>query len=587
MYSLKTIFKDILFYKKDFIKGNLVAVAATIVSVPIPLFIPAIIDEILLQKSGWYLPFVSSFLPNQTSSYYIVVTLLWVVFLRGAFFIFTMWQTKLFKRIAGKVTFKIRQATLQHLQKISLSSYENIGSGKLTSLLVTDINTIDEFISMTVSRLLISFLTIIGVAVVLIYIQPLLAFLLFVLKPTVSFITSYMGKRVAKLKEKENTAFSNFQESLSQTMELFVQIRASNREQDYIAKTLHSAKQIRDTSIEFGYKSEVANRFSFLIFMIGYEGFRIAGVFLVLASSLTIGSMLAVFGYIWFVMNPLQELLNIQYTLHNARMALSRINQVFLLEQEPQYPHKKNPFGQSTSQSIELQNVSFSYNKEKVALNNISLKMESGSRVAIVGSSGSGKTTLAQVIVGFYPIQAGKVFYNNIDVQDIGLDVVRQHVSLIVQNPGLFHDTLEMNLTMGKETSVEKIWQALEIAQIKNFVKELPHQLQTQVGKHGIRLSGGQRQRIAIARMILANPSVVILDESTSALDVETEVKLFDSLLHYFQDKTVIIIAHRLSTIAQADMVFVIENGSIIQRGTPKKLSQKEGYYSNFIRRQT
>lgn len=587
MYSLKTIFKDILSYKKDFIKGNMAAVAATIVSVPIPLFIPAIIDEILLQKSGWFLPFVSSFIPNQTNSNYIVITLLWVIFLRGCFFLFTMWQTKLFKRIAGKVTFKIRQAALQHLQKISLSSYENIGSGKLTSLLVTDINTIDEFISMTVSRLLISFLTIIGVAVVLIYIQPLLAFLLFVLKPTVSFITSYMGKRVAKLKEKENTAFANFQENLSQTMELFVQIRASNREQDYIAKTLHSAKQIRNTSIEFGYKSEVANRFSFLIFMIGYEGFRVAGVFLVLASSLTIGSMLAVFGYIWFVMSPLQELLNIQYTLHNARMALSRINQIFLLEQEPQYPHKKNPFKQSKSQSIELQNVSFSYNEEKIALNNVSLKMKSGSRVAIVGSSGSGKTTLAQVIVGFYPVQAGRIFYNNIDVQEIGLDVVRQHVSLIVQNPGLFHDTLEMNLTMGEKIPTKKIWQALEIAQIKNFVEELPHQLQTQVGKHGIRLSGGQRQRVAIARMILANPSVVILDESTSALDVETEVKLFSSLLHYFQNKTVIIIAHRLSTIAQADMVFVIENGSIIQRGTPEKLSKKDGYYSNFVKKQT
>lgn len=601
MYSLKKIFKEIFRYKKEFIKGNLLAILATLVSIPLPLFIPLLIDEILLKKPGKLLPLINRYIGEGTPVYYILLTLAFVIFLRFVFFFLNMWQIKIFKNIGSRITYSIREKALFHIEKISLASYESVGSGTLTSYLVTDINTIDEFIGITVSRLLISTLTVVGVAIVLISIHPLLAFFIFVLRPLVSLLTMYLGKRVAVLKEKENSAFADFQENLLQTLELFVQIRAGNREKYYIERVLEKARVIRDTSIAFGYKSDIANRFSFLVFISGYEIFRAISIILVLVSSLSIGMMLAVFGYIWFIMGPIQEIMNIQYAAQNARMAVQRINQIFALQQEPRYIHQENSFVLNGKNSIELKNIFFSYhtpsqtlqtNKQgqqqerKFTLENISLKIPAGSCTAIVGASGSGKSTLAQVLVGFYPVNKGEILYNNTNVKKIGLNVVRQHVSLIVQNPMLFNADIEKNLTLGEAHSQTRIWQALEIAQIKDFVQELPLSLKTQVGKNGIRLSGGQKQRIAIARMILAQPSIVILDESTSALDIATETNLFSSLLDYLKEKTVIIIAHRLSTIRKADCVFVMENGKIVETGKPAQLAEDQGYYSNFLKQQ-
>lgn len=617
MYSLKKIFRQIFSYKKEWIKGNVIAVVATSLSIPIPLLIPTLIDEIILKKQGWLLPAIDHYLGKGSINYYVVVILCAVLFLRSTLFVLSMWQNKIFKTIAGKITFKIRQELLLHLQHISMSAYESVGSGVVASYLVTDVKTIDEFIGMGVSKLIISVLTVIGVAIVLIWIHPLLAFFILVLNPLVSWISSRMGKRIARFKEKENSAFERFQEKLLQTLELFPQIRAANKEKYYIEQNIHETENIRDTSINFSYLSEAANRLSFLIFIAGYEIFRILSIFLVLYSSLSLGMMLAVFGYVWFIMPSFQELLNIQYALHNAKMALVRINKIFAMQQEPQYPHVTNPFAKNKKNSITLKNISFAYTEntsdskeiekdqqkqkidspkndttakhfdEKETLQNINMQIEGGSRVAIVGSSGSGKTTLAHIMVGFYSVSKGEIFYNDVEVKSIGLDVIRSHVSLILQNPALFQDTLKQNLTLGENISEDKIMRALEIAQIKNFVLQLPQQLETDVGKNGIRLSGGQKQRIAIARMILSNPSIVILDESTSALDVETEINLFHSLLEYLKDKTVIIIAHRLSTIRKADTVFVLENGKIVEHGKPEELSQNEGHYSDFINRQT
>jgi ATP-binding cassette subfamily C protein len=253
------------------------------------------------------------------------------------------------------------------------------------------------------------------------------------------------------------------------------------------------------------------------------------------------------------------------------------------MKTEPQYPHLVNPFKNSKTVSIELKSVYFSYDGVVNILENINMKIEAGKKVAIVGASGSGKTTLANIIVGFYPVDKGDILYNGVTIKKIGLDVVRENVYLVLQNPMLFNDTLRFNLTLGENIDEEEIWKALEIAQLKDFVESLPDKLDTIVGKNGVRLSGGQKQRLAIARMILAKPKVVILDEATSALDVETEAKLIRALEEYLKDKTTIYIAHRLSTIRKADYIYILEKGKIVEEGTHQELLKKEGLYSYFV----
>lgn len=177
----------------------------------------------------------------------------------------------------------------------------------------------------------------------------------------------------------------------------------------------------------------------------------------------------------------------------------------------------------------------------------------------------------------------GDILFDGVSIRQIGLDVVRENVYLVLQNPQLFNDTIKNNLLLGYEASEDEIQKALKLAQLSDFVESLQNGLETQIGKHGIKLSGGQRQRLSIARMILQNPNIIILDESTSALDVHTETKLFNELENYFEDKTMIIIAHRLSTIRKADYIYVLDFGEIVEEGSAEELMKKEGLFFSYI----
>ena len=245
----------------------------------------------------------------------------------------------------------------------------------------------------------------------------------------------------------------------------------------------------------------------------------------------------------------------------------------------PSIEYPQDPFVDKESISIELQNVSFSYKEDKEILRDINMKFETGQKIAIVGASGSGKTTLANLIVGFYRTNKGEIYYDGIPSENIALSTIRENIHLILQHPKLFHDTIRFNLTLGYDYSDVQIDNAIAIAQLDDVVAKLENGLDTKVGRDGIKLSGGQRQRVAIARMILSNPKVVIFDESTSALDTHTEVRLFRALSDFLAQKTVITIAHRPSTIQNADMIFVLEHGELIDSGTPEVLLAKENSY--------
>jgi len=202
-----------------------------------------------------------------------------------------------------------------------------------------------------------------------------------------------------------------------------------------------------------------------------------------------------------------------------------------------------------------------------------------GEKIALVGASGGGKSTLVQVILGMYPPQSGMLYFDDVPVSEIGLDVVRENVATVLQHPALFNDTVRMNLSLGQEFSEENLWQALEVAQLKDVVEAMPEKLDTVVGRQGVRLSGGQKQRLAIARLVLMDPRVVILDEATSALDTNTEARLHKALKSFLKDRTTLIIAHRLSAVKQADRVYVFDGGQIIEEGQHGNLLQNDGLY--------
>lgn len=581
MYNFHLLFQEVKKYKKEIIIANIISLMAALIGATIPLFIPFLVDEVLLEKKGAFTAIIDMLLGGVNPPYiYILIALGLAIFLRIIFFVLNFYQTKIFTIISKNITFKIRENILSHLQNVSLSGYEFFGSGKASSLIVVDVDTIDNFLGTTISRLVISILMLISVSIVLFVIDWKMAIFIILINPFVVLLTTKIAQKISKLKKRQNKTFSLFQDAFNETLEMFVQVKASNQEKEFIASLKQKAKDIKQSSIEFSYKSDAANRFSFLIFMFGFELFRALGIFMVAYSTLSIGLMLAIFSYLWVMLGPIQDILNIQYAYHNAKMALERINEIFALQKEPHYPKLNNPFHNTQTNSLSLENITFSYDEKTPILQNINMKIKKGSRVAIVGASGSGKTSLASLIVGFYPFQGGKLSFDGISSDTIGLDVIRDNVFLVLQNPQLFNSTIRENITLGLHVKENLIQKAIHIAQLKPLISSLENGLDTKVGKHGIKLSGGERQRLSIARMVVKNPNIVILDESTSALDVNTEDILFQEIDEYLKGKTTIIIAHRLSTIRSADYIYVLDKGVIVEEGSHEELLQKDGVFA-------
>ncbi len=580
-YSWKSIFSIVKQHKKPLILANIIALFAVSFSVPVPLLMPLLIDEVLLDNPGKITETLVVIFPQGwlTPIGIIAIIMLLTILLRLVALILVVLQVREFTRVAKEVTYRIRLGLLQHLQKVSMSEYEAVGSGSIASHLVTDVGAIDDFIGATLSKFIVALLTVIGVAIVLLWMHWQLALFILLMNPVVIYFTMVMGKKVKKLKAKENISFDLFQQALIETLDGIQQIRASNREGHYLQRVTSRAEHLKKNMIAFGWKSDVANRLSFFIFLMGFEIFRGLSMVVVLFSGLSIGEMFAVYAYLWFMMGPVQEILGIQYSYYSANAAIDRINQLQAMKSEPQYPHIQNPFKEKHTVVLSVQNVCFSYGEGLPVLDGVSLSIAEGEKVALVGASGGGKSTLVQIILGLYPADSGDLYFDGVNLKQIGLDVVRENVATVLQQPAMFNDTVRENLCLGRDVSDARIWQALEIAQLRKVVEQMPQQLSSIIGRSGIRLSGGQRQRLAIARMILADPKVVILDEATSSLDTETEALLHEAMHAFLQNRTTLIIAHRLSAVRQADRVLVFDAGKIIDEGNHQQLINKEGLY--------
>jgi len=585
LINFRTLWTLVLQKKSTLIWGQVITLMTILISIPIPLMLPILVDEVLLDKPALFVGTIDDLFGTGTAFYYIAIVAITVIFLRFMHFLFSAMISKIFTYISKHVTFEIRRKLISHLQHVCMNEYESLGSGAIGANLVTDVNTLDNFIITGASRFVASVMMLIAIAIVMILIHPILGIMILVIQPLVMLLSKKIAKSVSHLKADENQAIEDFQNNFGETLELFGQIKASNKEKQFFDDATQKAKKIQITSNEYSYKSVVYERFSFTIFLMAFEVLRASGLVMVAYSDLSIGMMFAMFGYIWFMMTPVQDILSMQYSYATAKAAIARVNKILELKIESNGDEQLN--SKKKGVNIQIENLYFSYIKDKPLLRNISLDIKAKDKVALIGASGSGKTTLAQLISGFYTKNSGSIYYNNVSIDNIDKQSLRNSIFLVLQMPILFNNTLRFNITMGNEDiDDEKIFNALSIAQLDDMISNTTDGLDTVVGKHGMRLSGGQRQRLSVARMIISDPSIVIFDESTSALDVHTELNLFNSLKPILENKTVITIAHRLSTVKNAHKIFVLDDGKLVQSGTHKELEFEDGHYQDFLKNQ-
>ena len=568
-------------HKKALWIANGVAVLATLCSVPIPLLLPLLVDEVLLGRGDAALKIMDHALPTgwQKAAGYIGLMLLMTLALRCGALLFNVLQARLFASLAKDIVYRLRLRLIERLKRISLGEYESLGSGTVAAHLVTDLDTLDKFIGETLSRFLVAMLTLLGTAGILVWMHWELALLILLFNPLVIYATVQLGKRVKHLKKLENDSTSRFTQALTETLDAIQEVRAGNRQGYFLGRLGMRAREVRDYAVSSQWKTDASNRASGLLFQFGIDIFRAAAMLTVVFSDLSIGQMLAVFSYLWFMIGPVEQLLNLQYAFYAAGGALNRINELLARADEPQYAGGVDPFKGRDTVGIEIQGLSFGYGEEPV-LNQLNLSIAPGEKVAIVGASGGGKSTLVQLLLGLYTPQSGSIRFGGATQQEIGLETIRENVAVVLQHPALFNDTVRANLAMGRECSDDACWRALEIAQLDATVRALPQGLDSVVGRSGVRLSGGQRQRLAIARMVLADPRVVILDEATSALDAATEYNLHQALARFLSERTTLIIAHRLSAVKQADRVLVFDGGQIAEDGDHLQLIAEGGLYA-------
>lgn len=568
-------------HKHKILLANLLALLATLASVPIPLLLPLLVDEVLLGQTGSAVALMSEILPAAWVKPvgFIGCLLLLTLVLRASALVFNVLQGRLFTQLGKGIIYQLRVVLLGRLQRISLAEYESLGSGAVATNMVTDLDTLDAFIGETLSRFVVAVLTLTGTAAILLWMHWQLALFILLLNPVVVFATVRLGKTVKHLKKQENDSTARFTQALTETLDAIHEVRAGSHQGYFFGRLKNRAKQTRDFAIASKWKTEAAMRASGILFQFGIDIFRAVAMLTVLFSDLSIGQMLAVFSYLWFMIGPVEQLLNLQYALYAANGAMQRLNQLLARRDEQDYPAEQNPFSGQQTVSIEVRDVHFAYRDDKV-LNGLSFHVQAGEKVAIVGVSGGGKSTLVQLLLGLYRPTQGRILYNGVPLEQIGMQGVREHVATVLQSPALFNDSVRENILLGRADSDQACWQALEVAQLDDFIRQLPEGLDTVVGRAGVRLSGGQRQRLAIARMVLADPAVVILDEATSALDSQTELGVHSALQAFLHGRTTLIIAHRLSAVRQADRILVLADGQVVEQGDHFTLVANNGVYA-------
>ena len=489
------------------------------------------------------------------------------------------------RNISQDIEHSLRTDTFNNVLGLDLAFFENKSSGRLMAILNDDVNQLETFLDNGANRLVQTATTVVVIGGTFLYISPLVAVFAFIPIPIIIFGSLKFTSRIAERYNKIRNDIENLNANLSNSITGILTVKSFNRERKESERITTSSREVKSANYHAIKLSAAFIPIIRIAILFGFTATLLIGGFLALDGEIKVATYSVMLFITQRLLWPLTELGIIFDAYQKAMASFRRI--VNLKNTKATIENGSNKLV-NFNDKIQISNLNFEYVQNFPVLNDISIDIKKGETSAIVGSTGSGKSTLIKLLLRLYDSTSGEIIFDNDDIKDLEIDSLRNKIGLVSQDIFLFEGSVFENIAYGNlNASDEEVWEAARLSESDKFINLLPNKEKTIVGERGQKLSGGQRQRISIARAILKNPEILILDEATSAVDNETEAAIQRSINTLKKGRTVIAIAHRLSTIRNAEIIYVLEEGRIVESGNHESLLDIKGVYSKLWSVQT
>lgn len=585
--DFKGTLKRLLDYLKPHKAKVIITFMAAISSSFFLILSPKIMGRATTKLFEGYMEKIVEKVPGATIDYQYILNIIFILI--GLYILnasFTYLQHFLMVGVTQKIVFDLRKDISNKLSRLPLKYFDSKKHGEILSRVTNDIDTVSNTLQQSITQLITSIVSLVGIVIMMLTISPMMTIITLFVLPVSFLVTRIIARQSQKYFAKQQKILGQLNGHVEEMYTGHKIVKAFN----YEGKSIKQFSMLNDNLYDTGWKAQFISGMIMPLMIaisnLSYVFIVILGGISVARGMLTIGNVQAFIQYSRQFTHPIVQTANIANIIQSTIAAAERVFEV--LDEKEQLPEVKNPLMLSNPQgNIEFKNVKFGYEKDKIIIKDMNFEVKKGQIIAIVGPTGAGKTTLVNLLMRFYEINEGKIAVDNIDIRSMKRFELRDIFGMVLQDTWLFKGSIKENIVYGRESSTdEEIVMAAKTAYAHHFIKTLPHGYDTIIDEEASNISQGQKQLLTIARAILSKPSILILDEATSNVDTRTEVHIQKAMLALMEGKTSFVIAHRLSTIKEADLILVMNEGNIIEKGTHKELLKKNGFYADLFNSQ-
>lgn len=488
--------------------------------------------------------------------------------------------------VSQKTTYRLRKEISEKINRMPMNYFDTKPVGEILSRVTNDVDTLGQSLNQSATQLITSITTIIGMLVMMLSISPLMTLVAILILPVSVLLLSFVMKHSQRYFRGQQEYLGNVNGQVEEIYSGHNIIKAFNKEEDVIREFNATNDKLYDSAWKSQFFSGMMMPVMQFIGNLGYVAVAILGGYLTIKNAIEVGDIQSFIQYVRNFTQPIQQVAQVANMLQSTAAASERVFE-FLDEEEEDQTVPDPVSVEGLQGNVEFDHVHFGYNPDKIIINDFSAKVEEGQKIAIVGPTGAGKTTMIKLLMRFYDVNSGAIKVDGHDVKDFNRSELRQMFGMVLQDTWLFHGTIMENIRYGRlDATDEEVIQAAKAAHVHRFVQTLPGGYNMELNEEASNVSQGQKQLLTIARAILADPKILILDEATSSVDTRTEVLIQKAMDNLMKGRTSFIIAHRLSTIRDADLILVMREGDIVEQGTHEELLAKGGFYADLYNSQ-